>query len=160
MGQGRQQGSGGSRDRAQRNARRHQARILAMQMLYESDLTGHSTSEILVRTRTQGGTPEETLDYASYLLTGIRARETDIVARVESAAPDFPIDGIAVIDAAILKVGVFEALFSEEVPVRAAVDEAVKLAREYGGDTSPRFVNGVLGTIVDQRERDEAMQNP
>jgi N utilization substance protein B len=143
--------STGSRDRTQRNTRRHQARVLAMQILYESDVTGHSTSEILVRTRGLGGTPDETLDYASFLLTGIRAREQNIVESIESAAPEYPMSGIAPIDGSILKIGVFEALFSDDVPVRAAVNEAVEIAREYGGETSARFVNGVLGTIVDRR---------
>lgn len=145
---------GGSRDRSQRNARRHQARILAMQILYEANMTGHSTSEILVRTRGQGGTPEETLDYASYLLTGIRARDLDIVSQIEEAAPAYPFSGIAPIDAAILKIGIFELLYSDDVPVRAAVNEAVGIAREYGGDSSARFVNGVLGTIADRVARE------
>lgn len=121
-----------------------------MQILYEADMTGHSTSEILVRTRVQGGTPEETLDYTSSLLTGIRARERDIVDLIEGAAPEFPISGIAPIDAAILKIGVFESSYADDVPVRAAVNEAVAIAREYGGDSSARFVNGVLGTIADR----------
>jgi N utilization substance protein B len=125
-----------------------------MQILYEADLTGHSTSEILVRTRAQGGTPDETFAYASYLLTGIRAREPGIVDSIEQSATDYPLSGIALIDAAILKIGIFEALYSEEVPIRAAVDEAVKIAREFGSETSPRFVNGVLGTIVDRQSRE------
>jgi N utilization substance protein B len=143
--------SQGSRDRRQRNARRHQARILAMQILYESEVTGHSTSEILVRTRSQGGTPEETLDYASQLLTGIRARINDIVDEIKTAAPEYPVDDIAPIDRAVLQIALFETLYGDDVPPRAAVNEAVGIAKDYGGDASARFVNGVLGDVIDRR---------
>jgi N utilization substance protein B len=143
-----------SRHRRLRNARRHQARILAMQILYEAEVTGHSTSEILVRTRNQGGTPEETLEYASELLVGIRARVNDINAEIEAAAPDYPVEDIAPIDLAAMQIALFEALYGDDVPPRAAVNEAVGIAGDYGGDASARFVNGVLGTILDRRHPD------
>jgi transcription antitermination protein NusB len=140
-----------SKTRRLRNSRRHQARILAMQIRYESEMTGHSNAEILVRTRNQGGTPEETLEYASILLTGIRARITEIHAEIERAAPDYPIEDIAPIDRAILEIALFESVFGGDVPPRAAVNEAVGIAADYGGDASARFVNGVLGDIIDRR---------
>src|SRR6476469_8065580 len=83
----------GSRDRQQRNSRRHQARVLTMQILYEAEVTDHSSTEILVRTRNQGGVPADTLDYASELLMGIRARAPDLRAEIEHAAPEFPFEG-------------------------------------------------------------------
>jgi N utilization substance protein B len=144
----------GSRDRQQRNSRRHQARVLAMQILYEADVTDHSPTEILVRTRNQGGVPDETLDYASELLTGIRARAIDLKAEIEHAAPEFPFDGIAIIDRSVLQIAIFEAAYADSVPPRAAVNEAVEIAREYGGDTSARFVNGVLGEVIDRLRPD------
>jgi N utilization substance protein B len=140
----------GSRQRAQRNQRRHQARILAMQTLYESGMTGHSPSEILARTRAQGGNPVETVDYASFLLDGVRARERDIIEQIEAVATDFPARDLPPIDASVLKIAIFEVLYADDVPVRAAVNEAVSIAREYGGESSSRFVNGVMGTIVDE----------
>ena len=148
-----------SRDRKQRNSRRHQARILTMQIIYESEITGHSTTEILVRTRVQGGTPDETLDYTSALLTGIRARSPDISTEIERAAPDFPLMSIAPIDRALLQIAIFETLFGEDVPPRAAVNEAVDIAREYGGESSSRFINGVMGQIID-RYHPEASRKP
>jgi N utilization substance protein B len=140
-----------SRQRKQRNARRHQARILAMQMMYEAGMTGHSTSEILIRTRTQGGTPDETLEYTSDLLTGVRARLDAIDAEIEVVAPQYPVDELSPIDRAILEIAMFEILFGEDVPPRAAVNEAVGIAQEYGGEASARFVNGVLGSVIDRR---------
>ena len=121
-----------------------------MQILYESEVTGHSTTEILVRTRVQGGTPDETLDYTSVLLTGIRARSLDISAEIERAAPDFPLMSIAPIDRALLQIAIFETLYGGDVPPRAAVNEAVGIAKEYGGDASARFINGVMGQIIDR----------
>ena len=149
-----------SRDRKQRNTRRHQARILAMQILYEADVTGHSTSEILVRTRNQEGTPEETLEYTSFLLTGVRARDRDITAEIELSAPDYPLSGIAPIDRSILQIGVFESLYADEVPLRAAINEAVEIAREYGGDASSRFINGVLGSISERSSPETRRPRP
>ncbi len=151
---------GGSHERRQRNQRRHNARVLAMQMLYESVVTGHSTAEILVRTASQGGTPEQTLAYASDLLTGIRAQSRNIDAEIEDAAPAFSLDDIAPIDRAILQIGIFEIVFGDDVPPRAAVNEAVSIAREFGGDSSARFVNGVLGTIIDRRRPDARRPKP
>jgi transcription antitermination protein NusB len=145
----------GSFERRQRNSRRHNARVLAMQILYEAVVTGHSTAEILVRTSSQGGTPEETLSYASDLLTGIRAQGRNIDHEIEDAAPDYPVEDIAPIEHAILQIAVFEIMFSDDVPPRAAVNEAVSIAREFGGDSSARFVNGVLGGVID-RHRPEA----
>ena len=125
-----------------------------MQILYEADVSGHSTTEILVRTRNQGGVPEETLAYASDLLIGIRARAVDINTEVERAAPEFPIAGIAIVDRSVIQIAIFEAVHSDEVPPRAAINEAVEIAREYGGDSSARFVNGVLGEIIDRLRPD------
>jgi N utilization substance protein B len=122
-----------------------------MQILYESDVTGHSTSEILVRTRNQGGTPDDTLAYASDLLSGIRARKQDIEVEIATSAPEFPVDDLPPIDRAILEIALFEALYGEDVPPRAAVNEAVGIAREFGGDNSVAFVNGVLGDVIDRR---------
>jgi N utilization substance protein B len=144
----------GSKDRQQRNSRRHQARILTMQILYEAEVSGHSPTEILVRTRNQGGVPDDTLAYASDLLTGIRARALDLVAEIERAAPEFPFEGIAIIDRSVLQIAIFEAVYDEAVPPRAAINEAVEIAREYGGETSARFVNGVLGEIIDRLRPD------
>jgi N utilization substance protein B len=145
-----------SRQRKQRNSRRHQARILAMQMMYEADMTGHSTSEILIRTRTQGGTPDETLEYTSALLTGVRARIDAIDAEIEAVAPQYPVNELSPIDRAILEIALFEILFGEDVPPRAAINEAVGIAQEYGGEASARFVNGVLGGVIDRRFPDSS----
>jgi N utilization substance protein B len=151
---------GGSHERRQRNQRRHNARVLAMQVLYESVVTGHSTAEILVRTSAQGGTPDDTLAYTSDLLTGIRAQVHNIDAEIGDAAPAFAIEDIAPIDHAVLQIGVFEILFGDDVPPRAAINEAVSIAREFGGESSARFINGVLGTIIDRRRPDARRPKP
>lgn len=67
---------------------------------------------------------------------------------IEKAAPEYPVDKIAKIDAAILRLAIFEILFDRKEPVKVIIDEAIELAKEYGGDGSPGFINGVLGNIV------------
>ena len=68
--------------------------------------------------------------------------------KIEKAAPEFPVDKINKADLAILRLAVFELLFEKKQPVRVIIDEAVELAKEYGGETSPSFVNGALGNII------------
>ena len=139
-----------SRSRRQRNQRRRQSRILALQSLYEADVTPHSSAEILARIRAEGTTAAETLDYASDLVNGVRANRRTIDEHIAAAAPAFPIDQLPTIDRNVLRLAIFELMHGPDVPPRAAINEAVEIAKEFGGDGSGRFVNGVLGTIFDR----------
>jgi len=139
-----------SRNRQQRNKRRRQSRILALQSLYEADVTPHSSAEILARIRAEGTTAAETLDYASDLVDGVRANRGAIDDHIAGAAPAFPIDQLPTIDRNVLRLAIFELIHGPDVPPRAAINEAVEIAKEFGGDGSGRFVNGVLGTIFDR----------
>jgi N utilization substance protein B len=149
-----------SKERRQRNARRRQGRILALQTLYESDMTEHSVAAVLARLRAQDATPPDTLAYASELVTGVRANEVRIDAEIERAAPAFPVEQLPAIDRNILRIAIYELLHALDVPPKAAINEAVEIAKEYGGEGSIRFVNGVLGTVLAQlqppRERPDA----
>ncbi|MEK7577014.1 MAG: transcription antitermination factor NusB [Patescibacteria group bacterium] len=73
---------------------------------------------------------------------------TDIDQKIEQAAPEWPIEKIAKIDAAILRLAVYELIFQKEIPIKVVIDEAVELAKEFGNDQSAKFVNGALGAIV------------
>lgn len=139
-----------SRGRRQRNQRRHLSRILALQSLYEADVTPHSSAEILARIRAEGTTAPETLDYASDLVDGVRANRRTIDEHIAGAAPAFPIEQLPTIDRNVLRLAIYELIHAPDVPPRAAINEAVEIAKEYGGDGSGRFVNGVLGTIFDR----------
>ena len=139
-----------SRGRKQRNQRRRQSRILALQSLYEADVTPHSSAEILARIRAEGTTAPETLQYASDLVNGVRANRRSIDERIAEAAPAFPVDQLPTIDRNVLRLAIFELMHGPDVPPRAAINEAVEIAKDFGGDGSGRFVNGVLGAIFER----------
>lgn len=135
-------------NRARSNQQRHQARELAVQILYEVDVTGHSADEVLARTRAQHAPEEATFDYLSQLIHGIRIDRDRIDGYIAEAAPAFPVPQLAAVDRNILRVAIYELLEQPQVPPKAAINEAIELAKRYGGENSGKFVNGVLGTVL------------
>jgi N utilization substance protein B len=127
---------------------RHKARIIALQTLYELDCSAHKPKEILTRLLEEKILPDETADFARSLVNGVIKNRKDIDDVIQKFAPAFPINQIATIDRNILRLAIFEILFDNRVPVKAAINEAVELAKSFGSDTSKKFVNGVLGSIV------------
>jgi N utilization substance protein B len=126
---------------------RRRARILALQTLYEVDTVGHPPEETLGRLLAQGSTSEEVAAFARELVNGVlenRQRLDEVIAR---AAPAYPVGQLAAIDRNILRLAIHEILVNNETPVRAAINEAVELAKKFGSDNSARFVNGVLGSV-------------
>jgi len=102
------------------------------------------------------------VEFASALIQGViehQASMDDLIARF---APEWPLDQMAVIDRNILRIAIYEFLISEETPVKVAINEAVELAKIYGADSAPRFINGVLGTLAEQTDelRDEMFALP
>ena len=133
---------------------KREARILALQVLYEADTAQHQAGEVLQRhLRECAADPNNpandtaTRDYAIQLISGIVKNMAELDALLAQCAPDFPVSNLSPIDRNILRVGVFE-LRAGLAPVRVAVNEAVEIAKQYGSDTSPRFVNGALGAAV------------
>ncbi|MCM8748827.1 transcription antitermination factor NusB [Thermomicrobiaceae bacterium CFH 74404] len=127
---------------------RRQARILAMQILYESDVAGHPVEEVLARYLDDQSTPQPARRYAERLVLGVLEDRGRIDAMIAEAAPAFPIEQLPPVDRNILRIAVYELLHESDVPLKAAINEAVELAKLYGGESSSRFVNGVLGTIA------------
>ncbi len=126
---------------------RRRARVLALQTLYEVDTAGHPPEEILSRLLAQGPAREEVAAFAKELVKGVlenRERIDEVIAR---AAPAYPVGQLAVVDRNILRLAIEEILMNNETPVRAAINEAIELAKKFGGDSSARFVNGVLGSV-------------
>ena len=126
---------------------RRKARILALQALYEIDSTGHSEEAVLRHILENSNLSEENISFAKELVKGIIRNKEKIDEKIKSFAPAFPIDQIAVIDRNILRLAIFEILLDNKVPVKAAINEAVELAKSFGSDNSLRFVNGVLGSV-------------
>lgn len=131
------------------NARR-QARTLALQILYETDQTDHDSAEVLERT-VEAETPNpDTTNYVQTLVDGIARHQKAIDREIELAAPAFPIRQLSPVDRNALRIAIYELRYADDVPVKVAINEAVELAKRFGGESSGRFVNGVLGTVVDR----------
>jgi N utilization substance protein B len=133
-------------------ANRHLARSTVLQALFEWDFRNKKNEEaiaILSRDSLEFAPNAGDPSFMERLLEGVLAKQKDIDSIIEKAAPDWPIDKISVVDRNILRIGLYELLFSErnEVPAKVAINEAIELAKTYGGDTSGRFVNGVLGAV-------------
>lgn len=133
-------------------ANRHLARSIVLQTLFEWDTTHASEKEvqnILARNASEFGGEDVDNPFMNGLLGGVIAKKEDIDLVITKAAPEWPLDRIAPIDRNILRIGLYELLFAdrEHVPAKVAINEAIELAKTFGGDSSGRFVNGVLGAV-------------
>ena len=126
---------------------RRQARRLALQALYEYDTARHDVEAVLRRHIEEKQTDRAVAEFATELVRGVLAHLDEIDAEIQTAASDWPLAQMARIDKNVLRLAIYEILFNNAVPAKAAINEAVVLAKTFGSDTSSRFVNGVLGTI-------------
>jgi len=133
-------------------ASRHLSRSVAMQSLYEWDFKGRNDNllpEIIEHNTREFAPGIEDEGFIKRLVMGPIERAAEIDKIIEKAAPQWPIDQIAMVDRAVLRLGIYELLFGnlDEVPPKVAINEAIELAKTFGGNASGKFVNGVLGTI-------------
>jgi N utilization substance protein B len=134
-------------------ASRHLARSIAMQSLFEWDFNQKDFSLLdgIVEKNIKEFGPglEEEADFVRRLIKGTIENLPKIDSIIEKAAPEWPIEQITAIDRAVLRLGLYELLFGnrEEVPPKVAINEAIELAKSFGGDSSGKFINGVLGTV-------------
>ena len=126
---------------------RSRARAVALQALYELDATQHPEQTVIERRLESDATPEAEASYAVELIRGARAHQDEIDTLIQRAAPAWPLDQMSRVDKSILRLAIFEMLHQPGVPEKVAINEAVELAKLFGHDSSPKFVNGVLGTI-------------
>jgi N utilization substance protein B len=137
-------------------ASRHLSRSIAMQSLYEWDFAGKTGDlEKIVEKNIQEFAPGlEDQSLVWQIITGVVKHLSKIDKIIVTAAPEWPIDQITIIDRNILRIGLFELLFGnkEEVPPKVAINEAIELAKSFGGESSGKFVNGVLGTVFKEME--------
>ena len=140
---------------------RRRARCLILEVLYEFDMAKHDPMEVLQRRvhETVDAEGEElellsnnAIEFASNLLRGVVRVGSDIDLIIARFAPERPLDQIAVIDRNILRIAIYEILLDGNTPIKVAINEAVELAKLYGSDSAPRFVNGVLGTLTEQTD--------
>lgn len=126
---------------------RHFARVVIMQSVYEWQNRSGDLLEIVKRNSALHEFPENNQQFIEKVASGIGNNIEKIEQIITTAAPEWPIAQIAQVDQAILKVAIYELLFDSEVPPKAVINEAVEIAKQYGGDSSYKFINGVLGSV-------------
>lgn len=143
-------------------ANRHLQRSVAMQSLFEWDFKGahdQDAAEIVKKNVDEFAPGIADFEFVKALVEGTLAKKQAIDALIEKCAPEWPLDQVTTIDRNILRLGIYELMFGNygEVPPKVAINEAIELAKTFGGESSARFVNGVLGTIY--REMGEPMKD-
>lgn len=143
-------------------ASRHLSRTIALQSLYEWDFRGDKDKmidDIIKTTVTEFGPNMDEDDFVKYLVKGVLEKRKTIDPIIEKCAPEWPLEQITTVDRNVLRLGIFELMFGnyEEVPPKVAINEAIELAKTFGGESSGKFVNGVLGTVY--REMGEPMKD-
>ncbi|MBG7617108.1 MAG: transcription antitermination factor NusB [Chloroflexi bacterium] len=126
---------------------RRKARVIALQILYEVDLTNHGAQETIDRFMAEQALPEENRLFVRSLVDGIISNIDDLDNYIREFATAWPVEQLALIDRNILRLAIYEILIGHTVPLKVAINEAIELAKKFGGDNSARFVNGVLSTV-------------
>jgi transcription antitermination protein NusB len=139
-------------------ASRHLSRSIAIQSLYEWDFYDgkkESLEKITERNISKFGSGLDNFDFIWELVSGVQKHMVEIDKIIEKAAPEWPIAQIPIIDRNVLRLGLFELLYSdkEQVPPKVAINEAIELAKVFSGKISGKFINGVLGTVYKQLEQ-------
>jgi N utilization substance protein B len=127
---------------------RTRARSVALQALYEIDITGHAP-ELVWQDRLSDTNMEQALsEFARQIIFGVQPIKTTLDSLISEHAPEWPLDQVATIDRNIIRIALWEFAVFGQTPTKVAINEAVELAKLFGSDSSPRFVNGVLGSLA------------
>jgi len=127
---------------------RHRARITALQTLFEIDCSTHNSAVVIEQRLAETDLPESGDRFARELVEGVSTEREELDRLIGRYAPEWPVDQIAIIDRNVLRISIYEILMCDDTPTKVAINEAVELAKQYGSDSSGRFVNGVLGSLV------------
>ncbi len=126
---------------------RHTGRILTLQALFAQDVCDQSQDPIAWLAG-EDDYHVESVSFARELVEGVRCESIVLDQKIHDYAPVWPTDQLAVVDRNILRIALYEVIFQKKAPLKSVVNEAVELAKAFGSDTSARFVNGVLGSVV------------
>jgi N utilization substance protein B len=139
---------------------RTRARSLALQVLYEVDIANHPPADIYRLRLEDSPLADEIADFARQIIFGVLPLTGTLDQIIARYAPEWPLDQIAAIDRNILRMALWEFAVYQDTPIKVAINEAVELAKQFGSDSAPRFINGVLGALADhQHEIRQALQN-
>ncbi len=128
--------------------KRRKARIAALKTLFEVDSVDHSPDHILERQLEDHSLPDDAAEFARHLVRGVIENYERLDEVIRKNAPAWPLEQVAAVDRNILRLAIYEVVIDNRVPMRAAINEAIELAKEFGGEASPKFVNGVLGSVA------------
>ena len=143
------------------SANRHLGRIIALQTLYEEDFRrelddkSFRLNDVLARNIKRYEETVDDTEFIEQLVKGVYSKQSEVDDVIRPVAPEWPIEQIARMDRAILRIGVYELMFEVGVPPKVAINEAVELAKAFGGENSSKFVNGVLGTVLRDIENEK-----
>ena len=130
---------------------RTRARALALQVLYEVDMANHPPAEVFASRLEETPLSDEHSEFARTIIFGVLPLTNNLDQLIAKYAPEWPLDQIAAIDRNILRLALWEFAVSHDTPIKVAINEAVELAKTFGSDSAPRFVNGVLGSLADHQ---------
>ena len=141
-------------------ASRHLSRSITMQSLYEWDFNGKKKDgleKIVQKNIDEFGPGLESKDFIWELARGVLKKINSIDKIIIKAAPEWPLEQITIVDRNVLRIGLYELLYGnkEDVPPKVAINEAIELAKTFGGESSGKFINGVLGTVFNEMEKKE-----
>ncbi len=128
--------------------KRRKARIAALKALFEVDSAHHPPGQILDRLLEESPLSDDAAEFARQLVQGVIDNGERLDEIIRKNAPAWPLEQVAAVDRNILRLAIYEVVVDNKVPMRAAINEAVELAKEFGGEASPKFVNGVLGSVA------------
>jgi len=138
---------------------RTRARSLALQVLYEVDIAKHPPADIYKLRLEEMPLSDDLSDFARQIIFGVIPLTNTLDEYIAKYAPEWPLDQIAAIDRNILRMALWEFAVYHDTPIKVAINEAVELAKQYGSDSAPRFINGVLGALAEhQHEIHQAFQ--
>lgn len=129
---------------------RHLARTIVLQTLYQWDFNGRKQSDLtgIIKKNLQEFAPQfDDKGFIEGLVNGVLKNQLEIDALIIRYAPEWPIDQITMVDRNVLRIGIYEMRYDQDIPEKVAINEAIELAKTFGGESSGKFVNGVLGTI-------------
>ena len=131
---------------------RTRARSIALQVLYECDITNHEPGTVLQERLMEDSIEPSLADFASQIVKGVLPISAELDQFIAEQAPEWPMDQVAVIDRNILRIALWEFAVACCTPVKVAINEAIELAKMFGAESTPRFVNGVLGSLADRQQ--------
>ena len=138
---------------------RRKARRLALQALYEADLVGHDAGVVLERLLDADKLSDDNATFAREMVKGVVDHKKELDRHIHRHAKAWPVAQMPVIDRNVLRLAIYEVIIDNRIPTKIGINEAVELAKSFGGDSSSKFVNGVLGSIVLKLDKSESVES-